>query len=210
MITTLILYVCSISFISDPLVRSLELRYTPSASIEGDVIVVLMGGSTVDTPGIGGPGHPSGETAGRLITAASLYFKLGVPIIVSGGQVYAESGYEGEIGKRTLVAMGVPEKLVFVENSSRSTTENVYNIKPILDKSGYLNPILITSALHMTRSVRNFDKIGVEIEPYPTAYMVSKKFKLNISHFYPSYEAVNKTGHALKEYLGLILLEFQR
>lgn len=88
LVFALVLYASSTSLISDPLVRSLEAKYEPPVSVEGDVIVVLMGGATADAPGIGGPGHPSGETAGRLITAASLYSKLGIPIIVSAGQVY--------------------------------------------------------------------------------------------------------------------------
>ena len=204
----ILMYAGSISFVSDILVRPLETKYEPSISVNGDVIIVLMGGTTLDTPGIGGPGHPLGESASRLIATVALYRNLGLPIIVSGGQVYADSGNEGEIGKRTLVAMGVPEQAIIVEGTSRSTTENAHNIKPILQKFGFKQPILVTSALHMVRSMRNFEKDEITMIPYPTGYIVSNKFKLHMVHFQPSYDAVNKTGHALKEYLGILALKF--
>ena len=203
-----LMYAGSISLVSDLLVRSLETKYEPAITVKGDVIIVLMGGTTLDTPGIGGPGHPLGESANRLIATVALYRNLGLPIIVSGGQVYADSGNEGEIGMRTLVSMGVPEQAIILEGTSRSTTENTHNVNLILQKFGYKQPILVTSANHMFRAMRNFEKAKVTVTPYPTGYLVSRTFKLQMVHFQPSYDAVNKIGHALKEYLGVLALKF--
>lgn len=207
-LVALLCYLSSISLISDTLIRSLESTYVPPESPEGDVIIVLMGGSTLDTPGIAGPGHPSGETAGRLITTAALQQKLKLPIIVSGGQVYKDSGFEGDVGAQSLIAMGISQNQITVDRRSKSTTENAEEVKKLLQNSGYVHPILVTSANHMERAVQNFKRAGVAVTPYPTDYMVSKTFVMHSGHFAPSYEAVNKTGHALKEYLGLLALRF--
>jgi len=203
----LIVYASSISLVSDALVRSLENRFMPPEVVQGDVIVVLMGGSTSDTPGIGGPGHPSGESASRLITAASLHRTLGLPIIISGGQVFEDSGLEGDIGQRSLVAMGVSAIMITVERESHDTAENASNVSMMLQQLGYRQPILVTSALHLPRSIQNFKKFGVTAIPYPTGYFVSRKFVLHSGLFTPSYDAVNKAGHAMKEYVGLLALQ---
>jgi uncharacterized SAM-binding protein YcdF (DUF218 family) len=78
----------------------------------------------------------------------------------------------------------------------------------ILAARGFTLPILVTSALHMARSVNHFNKKNITVSPYPTAYMSSKKTHLDIGKFLPSYEAVNKTGHALKEYAGLFIYKY--
>lgn len=60
-VITILIYVSSIPLIADGLVRSIESKYQPPTQINGDVIIMLAGGTTADTTGIAGPGHPSGE-----------------------------------------------------------------------------------------------------------------------------------------------------
>ncbi|WP_158299501.1 YdcF family protein [Paenibacillus antri] len=199
-------YASTISLVSDTILGRLEQLYEPPQNIQGEAIIVLAGGATLDTLGAGGPGDPSGETANRLLAAAALYKKLDIPIIISVGKVYPDTGFEAMVSKNWLVAMGIPENKVWVENKSRNTEDNIKYVKSILDENKITEPILVTSALHMARSVQHFEEEGIEIIPYPTGYMVSKSLKLYPERFLPSYEAVNKLGHALKEYLGLLLL----
>ncbi|EXX87939.1 membrane protein [Paenibacillus darwinianus] len=200
----LIFYLSTTSLVSQALIRSLENDYSTPEMPEGDVIVVLMGGATADTPGIGGPGHPSGETSGRLITAAALQRALGLPILVSGGQVYPDSASEGDTGKKTLISLGIPPAMINVENASRNTAENAEYTASMLREMKAEKPILVTSAIHMARSVLYFKQVGMEPLPYPTAYLSNRKFVWHTRLLYPSYDAVNDTGHALKEYLGII------
>jgi uncharacterized SAM-binding protein YcdF (DUF218 family) len=119
----LLIYITSIPIIADGLVRSMEAQYHPPSEINGDVIIMLAGGSTADTPSIAGLGHPSGETAGRMITAAALHQRYHLPIIIAGGQVNEGSGVESEISKKSLVAIGISKDII-IENKSRSTMEN--------------------------------------------------------------------------------------
>lgn len=120
--------------------------------------------------------------------------------------MYSDTGNESEVSRRWLIAMGIPESGILIEQKSKSTVENAQNVKQILKQRNFHNPILISSAHHMARAVKSFDLANIDVLPYPTGYKVSHQIDLYPERFYPSFTAVSNTGHALKEYLGLLLL----
>jgi len=199
-----LLYLSSIPLISDAMIRSLEARYTPPASVSGDVIIILGGGVVHDTPNISGEGHLSGTAANRVLTGAGLYHLLKVPIILSGGRGYRGSGFEAQIARNILISLGIPAVKIITEDESRNTFKNVMNIKALIDKHGFQQPVLVTSAFHMGRAVHEFKKINQPVIPYPTAYLVNIHSLFDPYQLCPNVEAAIKIQVALKEYLGII------
>jgi uncharacterized SAM-binding protein YcdF (DUF218 family) len=207
LLITIGLYVFSIPYIGDRLIHSLEKRYEPPHELKGDVIVMLGGGATADTPDITGPGHLSGSAANRLLTAARLYRETKLPIIVSGGSVFSDTGIEAEIAKRQLMDLGVPKESIITEAKSLNTKQNALNTKAIMDRLKLKHPILVTSAFHMDRAVKNFERAGIKVQPYPTDYKKSFDMRTHANNFVPvSY---SYTGTALKEYFGILTLPIQ-
>ncbi|TGA98501.1 YdcF family protein [Sporolactobacillus shoreae] len=202
----LLLYLSFIPLTGILLVHPLENSYKPPAHPNGDVIVMLGGGATLGTPDMNGEGQLSGDAANRLMTAFRLYRETGLPVIVSGGKVYPDSGVEADIAKRELIALGMPANKVIVENKSITTRQNAINTKKILVRFHYVRPVLVTSAFHMPRAVRNFSQIGIRVGPYPTDYLASKKLSLYPGQFVPSDGGVAFT--AIKEYAGLLTTLF--
>lgn len=200
----LLFYMSSIPLIADSLVRFVEQQYEPPNEVKGDVIVLLTSGVTADTPAVWGTGMPVDETAGRIMTAAALHFKYDLPIIIAGGQVYHGAGNEANITKQSLLSIGVRESVIILENMSMTTAENAKNVKDILAAQQFTTPILVTSAIHMPRSVENFEQNGVNVTPFPTAYLANIGVTLNAGQFTPTDHALAKTGHAFKEVLGLL------
>lgn len=198
------LYLSSTSFMGNLLLKTLENGYNPPSVIDGDVLIMLGGGATQDTPDIDGLGQLSDSGGNRLLTTARLHKKTGLLIILSSGRVFDDTGDESQIAKRQLIGLGVPENKIIVENTSRNTRENAQNTKQILEKNGFRKPLLITSAFHIKRAVKNFNKVGIVVQPYPTDYKVSKKSVLYLNKFVPSYTGLFQTGMALREYLGLL------
>jgi uncharacterized SAM-binding protein YcdF (DUF218 family) len=198
-----VLYLASISLVSGPLVHSLEARYTPPAQVSGDVIVVLGSGATLDTPNLGGSGHLSGPAANRLLTGLQLHHKLGVPIIFSGGQVYATGGVEAEVARSILLSAGVPADKIIAENASLNTSENARNTAAILAGRGFTRPLLVTSAWHMERSVLQFRKAGVAVTPFPTDYQENVARRFHFTDLWPSAGATAQLAAAIKEYIGI-------
>ncbi|WP_046227032.1 YdcF family protein [Paenibacillus dauci] len=205
LVMTILLYLSTTGLVSDALIGSLEQRYAPPASIQGDVIVVLGGGATQGTPDIDGQGNLSGAAGNRLITAVRLYSQTGLPIIFSGGQVFADSGNEADIARRQLIGMGIPAKDILAENQSLNTEQNAVNTAALLQQKKWSHPVLVTSAFHMPRSVVEFQRAGLAVQPYPTDYWVSQPEAMYPGKFSPSGGAMSSTSTALKEYLGLLV-----
>lgn len=205
---TLFFYVFTISFVSDRLIGSLEGAYQPPTNVNGDVIVMLGGGATLDTPNVHGLGHLSGFAANRLLTAAQLYHMLHVPILISGGKVLDTTGSEADIAKVILMGLGVPEDQIIAENKSLNTTENAKFTKALLQERGFTKPILVTSAFHMKRSVMQFNKVDLGVIPYPTDYQTNVETRFQPHQLWPSAVALVDASLALKEYLGILAIEW--
>ncbi|MNI41514.1 hypothetical protein D3C73_957690 [compost metagenome] len=180
-------------------------------SADADVLVMLTGGAGQDSPdpASGGQGHLFSNTAARVLTLAELYRQTQLPILLSGGQVFSDTGNESQIARRNLLALGVPASAITLDDTSRNTEENALHSQVILQEKGWKQPVLITSAFHMARSVKLFQKLNIHVIPYPTDYMTNQKQTLYFSKFIPSYGGLYSTGMALKEYLGLLSLSIR-
>ncbi|QGQ48229.1 YdcF family protein [Metabacillus sediminilitoris] len=190
------------------LLLPLEQKYSVPKNLDGDVLVMLGGGATHDTHDLNGKGHLSGAASSRLISTVQLYNETKLPIIVSGGQVFQDSGNEAEIAKRLLVSLGVNPNDIYMEDRSLNTEQNAKFTAELLEKHQFEKPILITSAFHMQRAVQHFENEGVAVEAYPTGYLVSKKIDLYPLQFAPSNQS--NGAIAVKEYIGLIEASFLR
>lgn len=201
---TFVLYVTSMPLVGDNMVRILETRYTLPPQVTGDVIIMLGGGATLDTPNLHGSGHLSGSAANRFLTCLQLHNKLRIPIIICGGQVFESTGTEAEIAGNIFRGLGVPEDSIIVENRSLNTTQNAAYSKELVEMYGFKNPILVTSAFHMERSLRQFKKVNIAVTPYPTDYMTNIRYRFQLRDLLPAAEGLNKVSTALKEYIGIL------
>ncbi|MDF2960872.1 MAG: hypothetical protein K0S39_2607 [Paenibacillus sp.] len=202
------IYIFTLPVTGNLMLGLLERSYTPPASIQGDVIVLLTGGAVGNTPDVDGRGNLTGFTMNRVVTAYKLHKSTGLPIIISGGQVYKDSGNEGRIVKRNLLAFGVKESSLILDDKSRNTEENAINTAHILRQNNFAKPVLVTSAFHMKRSVGNFNQLGISTVPYPTDYLVPQPYNVTVTSLLPSSDGVQKCSLAAKEYLGLLALLF--
>ncbi|KGE17700.1 YdcF family protein [Paenibacillus wynnii] len=205
---TLVMYLSATSWVGGMLMGSLERKYPQPNALKGDIIVVLGGGATSGTPDLDGEGNLSGSAANRLLTAARLHRSSGLPILISGGKVFSDTGNEAEISRRQLQALGIPNKDIFIENQSLNTEQNAKFTAEQLMNRGFSEPVLVTSAFHLPRAIIEFKQAGLIVQPYPTDYWTSRPEKLYASKFTPSSTGLSLTATALKEYLGLLAATF--
>jgi uncharacterized SAM-binding protein YcdF (DUF218 family) len=111
-----------------------------------------------------------------------------------------------EIAKRQLMSLGVPEQKIILENKSINTEQNAKFTKKLLEEHNLQRPILVTSAFHMERAVRNFKANDIRIQAYPTDYQYGPKLILEPNQFTPSFQPA--TFLAIKEYVGITALSF--
>lgn len=134
-----------------------------------------------------------------------------LPYIFSGfsGRLTPKGISEADAFKRLIAEQGLPDQYAHYENQSRNTYENALYIKPmILAISSQGNPnevqkpwLLITSASHMYRSVKVFQKMGVNVVPMPVDYQTGKSLHWGRFDLEDGMQNWNKLLHEL---LGLI------
>lgn len=206
-VLALLLYAAAAPPISEWLLRILEYRYASGGGAGADVIVVLGGGTTKDVPTPTGWSGQLHDAAGqRLMAAYALHRQTGLPLLVSGGEVFAEYGREAVIMRDILVSFGVVPEKVILEDRSLNTTQNARFTAPILRERGWIHPLLVTSAFHMPRSVTEFQRVGISVTPYPVGFYASRRYHGTLLDVVPSGSAMRGTSIALKEYMGLAAL----
>lgn len=205
---TTVFYLLCTSFIAEKTMAWLEEAYYPPQNPQGDVIIMLGGGAIADSPDVDGKGALCSYPANRLLTTVRLQQKLDVPILLSGGQVYSDLGQEAMIAKRILLSLGVPEDKILVENKSINTTQNAMFSAKILHEHGLSQPILVTSAFHMKRSVLNFAKQGVAVVPYPADYQVTHHPVFHYTKLRPQSDALENNVIVLQETLRFLVTRY--
>ncbi|MBK6616191.1 YdcF family protein [Ottowia sp.] len=147
----------------------------------------------------------SGVSLERLRYGIWLSRKMATPVGFSGGV-----GWAGEPGKseaETAQRVATEEflyPLKWVEPASRDTLENAANTTALLHKSGIQHIVVVTSGLHMQRSLRAFARAtkgtGMTVEPAPidTAMRVDK----SIYDWIPSPHGYGTVYVLLREWLG--------
>lgn len=199
----MLLWLSSISPVSDAMFRGLEGGVKIPENPQGDVIILLGGGIYDGSPDISGIGVPSDGMMGRIVTAVRLQKKLNLPVIVSGGRVYKHiNSAEAVIGKRFLIDLGVPPNKVIIEDKSRDTFENALYSREILERHNYKRPIIVTSAFHMRRAVISFEKVGIDVTPFPAMFKTWEDKDYGWVDYLPN--SMEDTKTALHEYLGLL------
>ena len=201
-----LMWLLSTSPASDSLLKGLEHSYQVPKDPRGDVIILLGGGAYGGAPDLSGVGTPSEMMLYRVVTAVRLHKMLNIPIILSGGTVFKHMEPEPPIVRRFLMDLGIPDSAIIMEDKSLDTSQNAKNSQRICLKSGYKNPILVTSAFHMKRSVMEFKSLGMEVIPFPTGLHSWKNRPYGWIDFLPGNFGGVST--AIKEYLALFYFKF--
>lgn len=200
------LWALAIPPVSDLAQRGLESGLRIPENAAGDVIIMMGGAIYENSPDISGKGIPSEGTWDRIVTVARLQRQLNVPIILTGGQVHADRAPMGPVYRRILTDLGVPEEQILIEGDSRDTIENALFSKAMCEAKGFRNPIVVTSAAHMKRTLLSFEKVGMTVTPFPCGFRTWAGKTYSWPDYLPgSYDPLSA---ALHEYMGLMAYRF--
>lgn len=200
-------YFLSIRVGADLLVKPLENWYYPPNDVNGDVLLILGNGSVAKVPDINGDGQPSGSMAKSMFTALRLQRKMNLPLLISGGSVYTDTGTEADIAEREFLDMGISSKQIFKDNKSRNTVENAKFSHAICDANNWQSPILLVVAIQAPRTAMIFQREGMDCVIYPTHYRRSGEWHFNpVLDLVPDATNLMDSSAALREYMGILAL----
>lgn len=208
-----LLYVASLPLTARILLGWVEsgmVRLQAGAAETADAIVVLSEGRTLAP----GPARISEwNDADRFFGGVELFKAGKAPLLVfTGGAAPwdAEAPLEGTLLSSHAVAMGIPAQSI-------RTTSRVFNTKQEAEAVADLarrrwaaeidgtRILLVTSAYHMPRAREVFANAGLEVQPFPVDFFVSRDRKVDITDFVPSPLGLHETTVALREIYGLAM-----
>lgn len=202
----LFLWFFSTNFTAGILMEPLEDAYPPIAKNELPEVenLVVLGGMVNNLTRY--PGNAELNGSADRITESILIYKLkkAKKIIYTGGSgsLFFNEVKESDLALNFLLSFDVPKEDIILETESRNTRENaIYTTNLLNNKDDPI--ILVTSAFHMRRSIREFENLGYKVIPYPTDY---KTVSGNIGiweSFTPKSGALETTTVAIKEWIGI-------
>jgi uncharacterized SAM-binding protein YcdF (DUF218 family) len=208
-------------WVSNSLTRSLEWQHLPAGDLPSADVIVILGGGTDpqeyprQTPELNGAGD-------RVLYGAYLYQQgKSTRLLLSGGRIDwmdASSSAPADEMAEILHIMGVPDDALIREDRSLNTYENASFSAGILEELGVSKVLLVTSAMHMPRSVALFEHQGIEVIPAPTDFKVTQQgwdslfnagWQAFLIHFFPDVNNLNQTTAVLKEYIGMLVYRWR-
>ncbi|MGE4281427.1 MAG: YdcF family protein, partial [Magnetospirillum sp.] len=123
-------------------------------------------------------------------------------LIFSGGSgsLTTQELKEAPVARRFMDELGFDTRRVVFEDQSRNTRENAVLSKQLMDPQPGETWVLVTSALHMPRSMGAFRAAGWSVMPYPVDYLTSGQesgLAFNLGG------ALSRLDVGLHEWLGL-------
>lgn len=195
-------------FILDEFIRLWELPSEPQVNQTYDVGILLSGMIEYDAKN---DIKKFNSNADRLLQALPLLEANKIKNILftgGSGDLYHPENKEAKLLEEYLTSINWDTNHFIFESESRNTFQNAQLSKRLLDKSypelADKKILLITSALHMRRSIACFEKQGFEVDYYSTNKIAGpRKFQFDYC-FIPqssSFSGWNSLGHEMIGYL---------
>jgi uncharacterized SAM-binding protein YcdF (DUF218 family) len=199
-----ILLFFSNSFIVDECYRWWEVEMTQFHELDPSVrTAILLGGGLSYDKDVDRVNY--GHSADRYVQVLEPYHRglIDRIVVVGGAANFLEpETREGDMLRRFLLTAGVAEEDIIVERQSRNTHENALYCRPVLQQLNEDRFLLVTSSVHMRRSMACFEKQGVDVQPYAVQKRVGiRRWELDFV-FVPKTENFGKWAGLLHEWVG--------
>ena len=187
-----------------------RLNHTSVGSSDG--IVVLSGG---------GISLPTQNTKiiewrdpDRFLAGIDLYkAKKASRLIFTGGINPLDSDLppEGDLYIQEAILRGIPKEDLFTTYPVSNTFQEAKAIKKLLNDVIPLSQkkiILVTSAFHMHRAQKVFEREGISVVPYPVDFKVDKNYLSSLRNplkWIPNSSNLDRSTKAIREIIGRII-----
>lgn len=177
-----------------------------------EVGIILTGGMILNKESTPNEIFPD-KTADRFIQPLRLY-KAGKlkKILISGGITdlkIIRSDVTNETLKvaQLLEELGVRKEDILLEVKARNTRENALYCFEILKKNPQLGThyALFTSAFHLRRATKCFEKVGIKITPFGTTYYAKARSFTIHNLILPREENMDISYHFIHETMGYLV-----
>ncbi|MFH1112423.1 MAG: ElyC/SanA/YdcF family protein [Pseudomonadota bacterium] len=204
---TLWLFISSLgitgSILAEPLEKAAGSYADPKELAAQHVEYIVVLGSGIRTNPVEPLGLTDCSSFSRVIEGIRLWKAIpGSKLVVSGGGLSSEGMTSGEAMAAVAGKMGVPPGDIVRETRSLDTMDEAGLLKPLLGNSRFA---LVTSALHMSRSLKIFKSLGMNPVPAPADFHAEDHRK-GLRAFLPGEMGIRLSQWAIHEYVGMLRL----
>jgi len=172
---------------------------------QADAVVVLGGGASTVKVGREVGGALTLASLLRALEGARVFKLIGARIlIVSGGIARPDRQLqpECELMRDVVVQAGVPPAAIVEESQSRNTHDQAQAIAPILRRYGSRRFVLVTSPMHMRRSLAVFRAAG--LDPVASVAPVRSELVPPPPWLLPNDDSFALSDAAVYDYVALV------
>jgi len=198
-----LVYVFSTQPVADLLMSSLENRYAPlaTAALPAPRYVAVLGSGYAPRGAVPVTGALDRDGLARVVEGVRLArLWPQATLILSGGapQDRAKPARGYEVLAREL---GVDPARVMVLDQPTNTAAEATAIATVVKSDSV---VLVTSAFHMPRAMREMQRRGLQPLAAPTAQRYDAEIDYGFASLLPGADALRRSEHALHEYLALL------
>jgi uncharacterized SAM-binding protein YcdF (DUF218 family) len=201
-----LLWVTSTPLVSAPIMRATEgwaQRVPETAAPTADAIVVLSTGRLVAP----GPARISEwDDADRFFGGVELFRAKKAPLLVFTGawSPWAPAApLEGDVLSTYAKAFGVPAEHIRSTGRVLTTEDEAREVAALLRRAGAGDRVLlVTSAFHMTRARRLFERAGTVVLPFPVDFKQPEGTGFDLTSVVPNARSAVQTQLAVHELYG--------
>lgn len=136
----------------------------------------------------------------RTVEAVDLWNRIGGRILITGAPTPDGRDSAAAAMKRLAVRLGVPAEAIVVEPRALNTHENLLFSSRLVE-GGRARLWLLTSAVHMPRSMAAARAVGLEVKPYPCDFRANEVAEW--TDYFPANQARAAIEAVLHELIGL-------
>jgi uncharacterized SAM-binding protein YcdF (DUF218 family) len=175
----------------------------PAASMPtADAVVVLSGGRSV------APGEESFSEWGdadRFFGGLELMAAERAPLLVFTGGVHGPH-LEGDVLRRYALVFGLPAESIRTTGPVSNTSEEATAVAELLfglhQTRAVPHVLLVTSAFHVDRAARAFEREGLRVTPFPVDFIRPAAARIGPRTWVPTASALAESRQMLRELLG--------
>ena len=200
-------YASSTGVIGDSLLGPLERQYPPlreDQPLPPVNWIVVLGSGYAPRAGISVTAALDPDGLARIVEGVRLARKYpGMRLLVSGGAPAGGAPPPAHGYAELARDLGIEDSSLLVSDKPLDTGEEAHAVAELLGNQPFL---LVTSAYHMPRAMRQMRRAGARALPVPAEQLVIPAPGINWRKLLPNSAGLGKTERAFHEYLGLLAM----